>query len=171
MEDFVKALTELISTVSEHEKPNEFLGLNEQGAPESIAKLLGTLRSRSYPRLALGQYDVNGAGFRQVRSAVDAVADIDEVLEMDDTSVAQIAPDFDPAKALEFASWSGMSTLALSWGRDKIEVAVLEHEEPMPDNAIVLFDDASAFRTFLTQNLDPGVRGWDGVIKLLGGDA
>ncbi len=168
MKSFTNRLTEAVTALDEQTQPNEHVDMDPAGAPPEIESLLQALEYRSFPRLSLGNYKLDGGpGFRQLHSAVGTVADLNEALEYEGTSVAKLLPDLDPRKCLLFGNYSGMSELFLSWGRGKIEVGVAEREEPMPDTAIVMYDDPAAFKAFLVQFLDPGVHGWNGVKALL----
>ena len=170
MESVVRRLIALLSEGPSRSAPNQLVGISMDDAPSAIAELLAALTTRGLPAFDVGNYRVDcGSRGGRVTSAADSIASVNECLEEnDDTSTQELFPELDPNKTLLLGIHAGLSDMALSWGRGKIEIILIEIDEPMPEECIEFFESPGELSRFLTENFVEDSRGWAGVDRLFG---
>lgn len=171
MDDLIRAITQLVERGLPARAPRARPGLGERpeapralevdlaGAPAAAQELARALAANYYNvRLAEFSLYENGVG-NAVRSLEPTIAMACERGEIDPERVrTQGGPGggpFDPAATLELGGdRGGMSYLGVTWSGGKLDMVLVELEDPIQDNLLLHFTSAAELFAFLDERSD-----------------
>ena len=125
------------------------------GAPPAVRELIAALAAHDF-YVELGAFSMYAGTSTAVTSLQEILGrSLEQVRETDAIAPSELLGDLEPAATLELgADPGGMSVFGLGWSRGRLELLVVEIEDPTPDNVIRRFDAPEAFLDFVEDRLD-----------------